>query len=216
MKKLFIVMALAACSTPNAPATDEMTEAQESELANLQPSMTRAGFLRFTTKAIHDPRAARVFLDRLEVGTESEGVRAALVEALPRTGGEYATEVLELMAKERSPIVRAAYVHTARRAPAAQAIAIAERGLGDSSSDVVAEAIRSTASLPDGATLATRLRASLSSSDASVRMEAARALGILKIAIAKTELDALAFDSSPEVRREAARAVTRLDAPATR
>lgn len=216
MKKILFMFALAACSTPDAPIADEMTEAQEAELASLQPSVTRAGFLRFTTKAIHDPRAARVFLDRLESGAESEGVRAALVEALPRTGGEYADAIVELMAKERSPLVRAAYVHTARRAPALQAIAIAERGFVDSSPEVIAEAIRATASLADGAKLASSLRASLASSDATVRMEAARAIGILKIAIAKTELDALAFDASPEVRREAARATMRLDAPATR
>ncbi len=213
MKKLLLAMILAACSTP-VPAED-MSEAQETELMQLPPSVTRAGFLRFTDDAIHDPRAARVFLDRLESGTESEGVRAALVDALPRTGGDYADAILPLMAKERSPIVRAAYVHTARRAPAGQAIAIAERGFADSSPDVIAEAIRATASIPDGAKLANVLRSSLRSSDANVRMEAARALGILKIAVAKAELDALANDSSPEVRREATRAITRIDARAT-
>ncbi|MFN0245276.1 MAG: HEAT repeat domain-containing protein [Kofleriaceae bacterium] len=216
MKKLIFTLALAAC-TPEAPEaqTDEPTEAQQVELESLQPSVTRAGHLRFTTKAIHDPRAARVFLDRLHVATESEAVRAALVEALPRTGGDYADEVLELMAKERSPLVRAAYVHTARRAPAAQAVAIAQRGLADSSPEVIAETIRATASLVDGAKLAGPMRSALSSSDATVRMEAARTIGILKIGIAKSDLDALAADASPEVRREAARAITRLDARAT-
>lgn len=208
MNKLLLVMMLAACTTP-------VEESAPDGLETLQPSVTRAGFLRFTDDAIHDPRAARVFLDRLEAGTESEGVRAALVDALPRTGGEYADAVLVLMAKERSPIVRAAYVHTARRAPPMQAIAIAERGFADASPDVIAEAIRATASLANGAQLAGSLRSSLSSSDPTVRMEAARALGILRVGIAKTELDALAFDSSPDVRREAARAITRIDARAT-
>jgi hypothetical protein len=216
---VFAFGAFTAC-TPEATDTqaDEATEtsdAQRVELESLQPSVTRAGHLRFTTKAIHDPRAARVFLDRLQVGTESEAVRAALVEALPRTGGDYADEVLELMARERSAMVRAAYVHTARRAPAAQAIAIAERGFADSSPEVLAETIRATASLADGAKLAGSLRGALSSSDATVRMEAARTIGILKIAIAKSDLDALAADASPEVRREAARAITRIDARAT-
>lgn len=215
MKKLFITLLLAAaCSTP-APS-EELSETQESQLYQLQPSVTRAGFLRFTDEAIHDPRATRVFLDRLESGTESEGVRAALVDALPRTGGEYADAVIVLLETERSPIVRAAYVHTARRAPGKQAIAIAQRGLADSSPDVIAEAIRATASLPDGARLADSLRGALASSDTTVRMEAARALGILRVAVAKSELDALANDASPEVRREAQRAIARIDAPASR
>jgi HEAT repeat protein len=211
MKSFLVItiLALGACTTP--VPVDDTPEALET----LQPSATRAGFLRFTDDAIHDPRAARVFLDRLESGTESEGVRAALVEALPRTGGDYAGAIVELMAKERSPIVRAAYVHTARRAPAVEAIAIARRGLVDSSPEVIGEAIRATASLTDGAKLADSLRGALSSSEAQVRLEAARAIGILRIAVAKTELDALAFDASPEVRREAARALTRIDARAT-
>lgn len=215
MKKLFIaVLFAAACSTP-APSDEQLSDSQESKLYQLQPTVTRAGFLRFTDESIHDPRVARVFLDRLESGTESEGVRAALVDALPRTGGEYADAVIVLLEKERSPIVRAAYIHTARRAPGKQAIAIAQRGLGDSSPEVVAEAIRATASLPDGAKLAGSLRASLSSGDPTVRMEAARALGILRVTVAKSELDALANDASPEVRREATRAISRIDAPAT-
>jgi hypothetical protein len=213
MKKLFIVLALAGCTTP-APS-DDLPEAQQADLQRLQPAQTRAGFLRFTDKAVHDPRAARVFLDRLESGAESEAVRAALVEALPRTGGDYADAVVELIATERSPLVRAAYVHTARRAPATQAIAIVQRGFADSAPEVVAETIRATASLADGAKLAGALRMSLASNDATVRMEAARALGILAIP-AKAELEALASDSSPEVRREAQRAITRLGATATR
>jgi len=157
LKKLALVVLLAACSsadtaptestnlaTPTAPHSQRtqwrariaedlarMPADQRVGLAQLQPALTRAQFLRFTDDAIHDARAASVFLDRLANGNESEGVRAALVDALPRTGGLYADAVVELVAAERSHTVRAAYVHTARRAPAAEAIAIAERGIAD-------------------------------------------------------------------------------------
>src|SRR5688572_15128456 len=57
--------------------------ALHTELAQLEPARTRAGFLRFTSKALHDPHAAAVFLERLTSGRESEAVRAALAEALP-------------------------------------------------------------------------------------------------------------------------------------
>lgn len=180
------------------------------ELAQLAPSKTRAGFVRFTSDAIHDPRAASVFLDRLARGGDSDDVRAALVEALPRTGGTYADAAVELMGAERSSVVRAAYVHAARRAPAAHAIAIMTRGLADSDAEVQAEAARAAAAHPDGKRLATELRAALASSNAAVRAESARTLGILQIADARDALAARISDESADVRLEALRAIERI------
>lgn len=180
------------------------------ELTQLAPSKTRAGFVRFTSDAIHDPRAASVFLDRLARGGDSDDVRAALVEALPRTGGTFADAAVELMGTERSSVVRAAYVHAARRAPGAQAIAIMTRGLADGEAEVQAEAARSAAAHPEGKRLASALRAALASSNAAVRAESARTLGILKVADARDALAARISDESADVRLEALRATERI------
>ncbi len=186
------------------------------ELTQLAPTKTRAGFVRFTSDAIHDPRAASVLLERLARGGESDGVRAALVEALPRTGGRYADAVVELFAVERSAHVRTTFVHAARRAPAADAVALLTRALGDSDAEVQAEAARSAAAHPEGARLATQLRTALASSSPIVRAESARSLGILKIAAAKGDLAARISDGSADVRLEALRAIDRIEPGAAR
>lgn len=181
------------------------------ELTRLAPTKTRAGYVRFTSDAIHDPRAASVFLQRLSRGGEPEGVRAALVEALPRTGGVYADAAVELFAAEASASVRAAYVHVARRAPETHAIALMSRGLADRDAEVQAEAARSAASHPAGKRLAPELRAALASTSPEVRAETARTLGILKIAEARGELVARLSDSAADVRLEALRAIDRIE-----
>ncbi len=180
------------------------------ELTQLAPTITRARLVRFTSDAIHDPRVAAVFLDRLSRGGESEEVRAALVEALPRTGGEFADAAVELVATEKSAVVRGSYVFAARRAPAAQAIVLIKRGLADSATEVQAEAARTAAAHPSGKRLATELRATLSSSDPAVRTEVARTLGILGITDARDTLVTMLDDASADVRLESLRAIDRI------
>jgi len=134
-----------------------------------QASLNQILDTEFTSDALHDPRAASVFLDRLSRGGESDEVRAALVEALPRTGGTYADAAIDLLANETSAMVRGSYVFAARRAPAAQAIVLIKRGLADAAPEVQAEAARSAAAHPSGKQLAPELRATLASSDPAVK-----------------------------------------------
>lgn len=181
------------------------------ELTELAPTTTRAGFVRFTSDALHDPRAASVFLDRLARGTETTEGRSALVEALPRTGGVFADALVELYSAETSAVVRSAYLFAARRAPATDAFALVKRGLSDSDSTVQAEAARTAAAHPGGAQLAAELRAALGASDAAVRSEVARTLGILRVASARDELVRLLTDASGDVRLESLRAIDRIE-----
>lgn len=180
------------------------------ELTSLAPTVTRARSLRFTSDSVHDPRAAAVFLDRLSRGGDSDEVRAALVEALPRTGGVFADAAIDLIATETSPLVRGAYVFAARRAPGAPGLALIERGLADRAPEVQAEAARSAAAHTGGPQLATHLRKALASSDPTVRSEVARSLGILKIADARESLVAMLDDASADVRLESLRAIDRI------
>jgi HEAT repeat protein len=181
------------------------------ELDQLAPTTTRAGFVRFTSDAIHDPRAASVFLDRLVRGGDSEEVRSALVEALPRTGGAFGDALVELYGSETSAIVRSAYLFAARRAPATDALALVKRGLADGASTVQAEAARTAAAHASGKQLAAELRAALHAGDPAVRSEVARTLGILGVAGARDELVGLLTDASGDVRLESLRAIERIE-----
>lgn len=236
MKRFVITVLLAACSADDSAAPQPPSQqpaepvvadgtpwrarvaaelaaldpARRAELAAAQPQTTRAGGARFTTELVHDRRVAAVFLDRLARRSDDEATRAALAEALPRTGGLYADAVAELIATEPSALVRSIFVHTARRAPADHAIAILRRGFADSALEVRTEAARTTAAHAAGGRLASELRAALADSDPALRVEAARSLGILKIAIARADLERLLSDGVADVRLAALRAIDRI------
>lgn len=181
-----------------------------SELATLMPARTRAGHLRFGTSKIHDPRATAVFLDRLASGNEPEDVRAALAEALPRTGGAYADALAGLLEAESSARVRSVLVATAARAPIAVADDVIRRGLADASIEVRLEAARTAGAHPDGARLGNALRAALATPDPGLRAEIARTLGVHRIGSARDQLVGLLADTSGDVRLQALRAIDRI------
>jgi HEAT repeat protein len=239
LKRASLLFALAACAastdepgiatSPNRPAPSTQVHsdwrarvaaevlalrtsspAHYDELRRAAPHKTRAQTLRYTTDVIHDPRAASVFLERLVENLDTAEVRAAIVEALPRTGGVYADAVGDLMKTETSAAVRTAYVFAVRRAPADHAIAVLARGLSDEAADVRAEAARAAGAHPDGARLAGELRAALASTDPQLRAAAARSLGVLRVTGAQAELASHLTDATPEVRLEALRALDRI------
>lgn len=194
---------------PPSVAAPIAVPAPRAALSSLRPGTTRAGHLRFATDEIHDPVAAQVFLERLARRDEPEDVRAALAEALPRTGGDFGDALAPLLASEPSPLVRAALVGAAARAPAPVAHPVIRRGLADADREVRLQAARAAAAHPEGAALAATLRASLASDDAALRAELARALGVHRVIAARDELVALLGDRSPDVRLAALRAVER-------
>lgn len=236
MKKLVIAILLAACSADEstAPAPHQPTQppapvatnaswrdriaadiaaldpARTAELYALAPQTTRAGTARFTIDAIHDPRVAAVFLDRLARQLDDEATRSALAEALPRTGGLFADGVAELFGQEPSALVRSIYVHGARRAHRDFGVAIVRRGFADAALDVRTEAARTASALAAGNQLAAELRSALVDGEPALRAEAARSLGILKIAVARDELVRALGDGNADVRLEAMRAIDRI------
>jgi hypothetical protein len=177
----------------------------------LEPRPTRAGFLRFSTTAIHDPAVAAVFIDRLAHGHEPPEVRAALAEALPRTAGTYGDAVIALLDAEREASVRLALIAALHRVPGETALSGLRIGLNDRDPAVRAEAARVVGARPDGHALAAEVEIALRDDDASTRAAAARALGILGIDSAYEALARSLDDGATEVRLEALRAVVRLD-----
>lgn len=186
--------------------------AQVAELRALTPVATRAGHPRFTSDALGQPAAALVLLDRLSHGTDPAPLRAALAEALPRTGGAYASALVGLMALEADAEVRVAMVDALRRGAAEPALAGLRAGLVDPDPRVRAAAAEVTARRPDGATLAEPLIAALADDTAEVQHAAARSLGALAIADAFPALQARLSDKSADLRLHALRALTRIDA----
>jgi HEAT repeat protein len=201
-----VAAAAPAVATPGAPPPGADAPV---DFATLAPRKTRAGHLRFSAEELADPRATTAFLARLTTGNEPEAVRAALVEALPRTGGAWAHALDGLYTRE-STAVRELVLFVAARAPEAEGLAVLRRGLAEPTAELRAEAVRSTAAHPAGARLAGELTAALATDDPDVRTEAARALGVHRIATARTALLARLDDAVADVRLEALRALEQI------
>ncbi|MCA9687520.1 MAG: HEAT repeat domain-containing protein, partial [Myxococcales bacterium] len=143
-----------------------------------------------------------------------EATRAALAAALPRTGGEWAEALVDMLAGEDDPAVRVAMVSTLHRAPPAIARRGLALGLDDGDAAVRYEAAMTAASVPsvtDEPALTGILRQRLTDGDARTRAAAARSLGVLGVTEAFAEIAALVADDDSHVRLESLQALGRLD-----
>lgn len=183
---------------------------------SLRPTTTRAGFLRLVGPLVRDPESAPILLYRLLSRGESAEVRAAIVDALPRTTGDYSAALAELIALETEPQVRELIVASLRRAQAPYALDGLAMGLADANARVRAEAVRSLGRRTDSQPLAASITAALTDSDDVVAQEAARALGNLKIESAKEALVAQLSSDSAALRRHSLRALSQIDPGYTR
>jgi hypothetical protein len=187
------------------------------QLMALPVRATRAGFPRLTGPLVRDPDAAPILLHRLLSKGEPVDTRAAIVEALPRTTGDYSAAVAELMELETDPRVRELLCAALARAQAPYAIEGLERGLADSAARVRAEALRSLGHrATDAGELEPQIIAALSDPDLGVQQEAARTLGNLEVVAAKDALVARLDSPSADVRRHSLRALSRIDPEHTR
>jgi HEAT repeat protein len=178
---------------------------------------TRAGFPRLTGPLVRDPDAAPILLHRLSSKGEGVDTRAAIIEALPRTTGDFSAAAAELLALETDPRVRELLCSALARAQPPYALEGLARGLEDSAARVRAEALRSLGQrTADGRELSPQIIAALSDSDEVVQQEAARALGTLQVAAATDALVERLSSSSADVRRHSLRALSRIDAPLAR
>jgi HEAT repeat protein len=226
-------LALAACHNDDVPsrvadapgATDQAAPAATTAPARgerlpsadeaLVPRRTRAGTLRFTSPAIEGNTAlAPEILARFAREPSAE-LRAALVDALPRTGGDWFDGAYGALAHEPEAAVRRAIVAIMPRAEATQALRGIMAGLADAEPSVRAEAALSAGSLPEAARgdggLRTRLGQLLSDTDGSVRAGAARTLGLMAHAPAFEPIARLLGDADAEVRLQAVHALERID-----
>jgi hypothetical protein len=181
-------------------------------LMKLAPAPTRAGTLRFRGDLVRNASAAPIFLHRLTTAHDDATTRAALVEALSRTGVDVGGALADLLALESDATVREVIVETSWRAPSDSAIEALRRGLRDAEPSVRAASVRAAARHVKGSELASELLVALGDADAQTRVEAVRTLGVLQIDAAKTPIAALLSDADAEVRLASVRALGRIDA----
>jgi len=210
-----------ACDTQDASApVVDRAEVQEGSAVDqevcdalkvIQPRPTMAGHLRLTGPLVRDPRAAKILLERLARADEPAAVRAALAEALPRTGGDFAGTAAELVQTDPDPLVRATLVEVMQRADTGHAVVALRHGFADSDPTVRAAAARVAGMHADGELLREELLASLSDPDVNTRVWAARSIGVLRIGGAEEALmDALGHTNA-DLRLHALRALFRID-----
>jgi HEAT repeats len=214
LKKYVITILLAACSAsePTPVPTPKLVETAHlpwreriaADLSSIEAKQLIEMMALPPASTTADPKLAAVILDRLARKADSEDVRVALTDALPKTGGRFADALADLFVDENSAKVRAAFV---RVTPNDQALAILRRAFVDPSVDVRVVAIKSSSTHTVCEQLASELRNTLSDREAVLRAEAARSIGALKIAAAREELVRALGDADPEVRLEAMRAL---------
>jgi len=178
-----------------------------------QAAPTRTGMLRFRGSEIADGRLAPLFLERLlqEPGVAYE---QALIEVLPRTGGDWADAFVGLLQTESDVGMRAVLAASMSDAPRKQAVAGMRLGLEDASAQVRGEAARAAGWSDHGDQLIAELMAALGDSDAYVRAMAARSLGTKRAAVAFDALAPLLRDGDADVRLRTLRSMTRIDSEA--
>ncbi|MCB9748455.1 MAG: HEAT repeat domain-containing protein [Myxococcales bacterium] len=187
------------------------------QLRALQPAETRAGSLRFVSPLLQDPRAVALLLDRLQHEPREPAYRAALVDAIARTGAAgLGAPLVDLLRDEREAEVRVVLVATLRRASptrGAEGVALA---LQDPAPEVRQTAARVAGYVQASGALSEPLRAALADREPAVRAMAARALGIHRDAGATAALVPLLDDDAALVRLNALRALGRVDLEFTR
>ena len=175
------------------------------------PELTRADLPRFMGDEFRQPAAAPVLMHRY-FGEQSEGVRYAIAEMLPRTKGDWGPAVASSWQDEPSAFVRSVLVESIRHAEPEVALAVLPLAAKDSSAEVRAAAVRGIGWLDQGAELGDVLLAGLTDSSPEVRAFAARAVGWKDLSNGWEPLRKALSDSDADVRLRALRALERMDA----
>lgn len=176
---------------------------------DLEPSVTRAGSYRFLLPDERDQELTDGLLARLRDGDEDAAVRQALVEALPRSGGDWSA-VTALYAAEVAP-VRATMVDGARHADPELATTLVRLALADADWEVRAAGARAAGWQTElGDALAADVLGALDDGHPEVRAFAARSAGWLALD-AFAQVEPLLSDVDPTVRLNSLRALERMD-----
>ena len=178
-----------------------------------EPIATRAGYPRFVGEWTRDERAAPLMLQRLLAGEDHPAVQAALVEALPRTGGEWDDAIAALWDETHDATVRRMMVLTLEKADGDIAFNALHAAATSNDAEIRAAAVRAMTWRKDADRFSTVFIAGLQDQDDDVRSLAARASGLHKLDSAKLALAGmLDSESRDDLRLAALIALGQIDA----
>ncbi|MDP2307011.1 MAG: HEAT repeat domain-containing protein [Pseudomonadota bacterium] len=181
-------------------------------VATCAPLTTRNGAIRFTDRRLRAPEAAPLLVERLVSSETPSAERAALVDALRLSGGDWSEAVAGLLAVESDPAVREQLAGALEHAEADVARAGLALAASDTAGSVRAAALRAIGAREDGGSYAAVVFAALGDTDPAVRAYAARAAGWLGLTGAWSAVVSLLADSDADVRLRAVAALERLGA----
>lgn len=182
------------------------------ERFELEPAYpTRAGFPRFRGPELADKRLAPLFVERLLQGP-SYDMKLALLEVIPRTGGDFGDSFVGLLREEDDTRLRGIMVASLKNADRDATLEGLRLGFADVDGAVRGEAARAAGWSDHGSELVPELVEALGDTQAYTRAMAARSLGYLRAGQAFDALLPCLADSEPDVRLNAINALERLDA----
>jgi hypothetical protein len=180
------------------------------QIEAMQPTRSGVDTLVFTQPELQDPRAAPILLRRLLAGADPVKVRAAIVDALPATGGDWQEGAAALVAVDSAPQVRKQLVEVMRYAGPASVHGL-RLGFKDEDPEVNIAAARTAGFSKHGPELLPELYSSTFDSDWDLRAAAVQALGMLKLPQSRDVLVKALADESRDVRLQALLALESLD-----
>lgn len=179
---------------------------------NAEPAIARDKSLRFSDARLVNKEAAPLLAARLRDSQDKSEVKHALILALPKTKGQYAQTVLDLLQSEPDTSLRVDLVDSLRLSTEpVLALKGLKLALTDKSPAVRTRAVFAIGRRPDGASLGALLITALSDSSPKVQSQSARALGNLSISEGFDALLPLLSHREATVRLEVLRAMARID-----
>lgn len=180
-------------------------------LEQLQPTRGVDDELSFAAEGLHDKRAATVLLRRLLQGKDPADVRAAIVDALPLTGGDWQEGAAAMVGLDASPLVRKKLIEVMRYAEPPHSVTGLRHGFKDEDPAVNVAAARAAGFHKHGDELFTELYSATFDADGDLRAAAVQALGMLKLPRSREILVKALADDDREVRLQAFLALEQLD-----
>jgi len=183
----------------------------EHPVLQMEPKRTRAGIPRFSGSALSTDGATEALLSRLLDDHDSPQVKAAVVEALRRSTGEWQVQLSDIYSTQESALVRETIVDVLTQADLEVFTPVIEQAVQDQNPSVRTAAMRAIGDNSQGVVFATWLNAGMLDESEHVRAAAARSAGLVKSSHSWDALTDALSDRNSNVRLRAVRSLAAID-----